>query len=246
MLIVTPISFYTKKQKMGNGYVNSFPNKSSTLKTCSISFTSEIKEQNSLNLPWIKDKTILKSISYLKNLEFDKNDVKYMHSLNIILPVLSGNEAINFVRDAHMNVKFAQLASKNTHAQYDFDNRCIKINEIYKNTQNPAEILAISEAILHEIGHAKDGDGRNSIQEEIECLALNTITHRVFEKEFPLIFTQSNSPIVKNGVCLYTSMFFDNTSSKPELVKRLKQKYGELPAGDLKHPPNTIALSVKS
>ena len=196
-------------------------------------------------LPWIKDKTILQSINYLHNLEFDVNDIKYIQSLDIILPVLSGEEAINFVKNSQINIKFARLPSSNIHAQYDFGNNCIIINEIYKNTKNPAEILAISEAILHEIGHAKDKDETNSIQEEIECLALNTLAHRIFNKKFPNIFANTNSPIVKNGVCIYSDLFFDENPLKSALIVRLKQKYGDLPVGDFKHSPNKIALKVK-
>ena len=207
---------------------------------------SDAQKLKRSQLPWIKDKNILKSINYLRNLNFDQNDVQYIQSLDIILPVLSGEEAINFIERNRINVKFDKLPSKNTHAQYDFENNCILINEIYKNTKNPAEILAISEAILHEIGHAKDKDEANSVQEEIECLALNALAHRTLSKNNQNIFAHSNSPIVSNGVCIYSDLFFNNEPSKSALINRLKQKYGYLPAGDFKHSPNKIALEVKS
>ncbi len=194
---------------------------------------------------WVKDDNLLKSINNLEHLKFQENDVKYIQSLGIVLPFLDGQEAVDFIKKSHIGVKFERMPSANTHAQYDFDNNCIKINEIYKNTQNPAEILAISEAILHEAGHAKDIDSRNSLQEEINCLALNALSHRVFAKNSPEIFENENSLIVKDGVCIYAELLFDKDPLKQRLVARLKQKYGHLPTGDLEHPPSSIALRVK-
>lgn len=247
MIKITPISFYTPRQKNKKKYISfsSNPHDSQNLTLSGLHYKSTTAKK-SPELPWVKDKNILKSIEYLSHLQFNENDVKYIQSLNIVLPVLSGEEAINFAKSSRINIKFSQLPSRNVHAQYDFDNNCIKINEIYKKTQNPAEILAISEAILHEIGHAKDKDGKNSIQEEIECLALNTLAHRVFSRNFSNIFVDEESPIIKNGVCVYFEMFFDKDPFKLALIARLKEKYGYLPAGDFNHSPNEIALQVKS
>lgn len=201
------------------------------------------REEN--RLPWIKDDNLLKSINNLEHIKFEKNDVKYIQSLGIVLPFKSGEEAVAFIEKSHIGVKFEDLHSVNTHAQYDFEDNCIKINKIYKNTQNPAEILAISEAILHESGHAKDLDSESSLQEEIDCLAMNALSHRVFIKKSPKIFDNDNSLIVKDGVCIYSELFFDDNPLKLGLVERLREKYGDLPAGDLEHPPSAIAMRVK-
>lgn len=197
-------------------------------------------------LPWLKDATIFSALNYLKNLEFNKNDVAYIQSQGAILPFLSGKEALDFINNSNVRIKFATLASPKIHAQYDFENNFIKINELYKNTQNPAEILAIAEAILHEAGHAKDKDGLSSIQEEINCLALNAVSHRVLSQKYPNAFSSADSPIVKDGVCVYSELFFDKDPSKTKLVERIRAKYGFLPVGDFKHPPSALALKVKT
>ena len=194
---------------------------------------------------WLKDITILKAISQISDLEFSKEDIKYLQSQGAVLPFLSGRDAVNFIKNSNTRIKFDTLSSPNIHAQYDFDDNFIKINEIYKNTQDPAEILAIAEAIIHESGHAKDEDAGSSIQEEINCLALNALSHRALIKKFPDIFTNSNALIIKDGVCVYSNLFFDPDPNKEKLVARLKQKYGFLPVGDFNHPPSHLALKVK-
>lgn len=197
-------------------------------------------------LPWVKEDNLLEAVNHLDHLEFDKNDVKRVQSLGVVLPFLSGAEAVKFIKDSHTEIKFAPMSSENAHAQYDYDNNCIKINEIYKDTKNPAEILAISESILHEAGHAKDQDDSSTVQEELDCLAMNALSHKAICKNSPNIFEQADSKIVKDGVCIYSDLFFDEDSQKEALVERVKLKYGHLPAGDLKHSPNNLALKVKT
>lgn len=198
-----------------------------------------------LSLPWVKDENLLTSVNYLNNLQFEQNDIERVQALGVVLPFLSGKDAVKFIKDSNIKIKFDQLSSPNIHAQYDFDDNCIKINQMYRNTKNTAEILAISEAILHEAGHAKDKDGESSLQEEIDCLAMNALAHRAFTKKFPTVFADSNSLIVKDGVCVYADMFFDDDATKTRLIQRLKQKYGKLPAGDFNHSPSLLALQAK-
>lgn len=195
---------------------------------------------------WVKDPTVLSALGYLNNLQFDENDVKYVQSIGAVLPFVSPKEALKFINDNNIRIKFMPLESSSVHAQYDFDNNFIEINKLYENTQNPAEILAIAEAILHETGHAKDKDSDSSVQEEIDCLAMNVLAHRVFTKKFPNIFSTADSLIVKDGVCVYRDLFFDKDPAKAALVARLREKYGYLPIGDVKHPPGTIATRVKN
>lgn len=195
--------------------------------------------------PRVKDKNILEAINHLNHLEFDKNDVEHVQSLGVVLPFFNGKDALGLIKKSRIDVKFAPLASNSVHAQYDYDDNCIKINQIYKETRNPAEIFAIAEAILHEAGHAKDYDSASSLQEEIDCLALNALSHRVYSKQFPDLFKSSDSLIIKDGVCVYGDLFFDDDPLKMALIKRLRLKYGHLPAGDLTHPPSNIALKIK-
>lgn len=201
--------------------------------------------QNSTSLDWTHELPILKAINELKNLEFNSNDIQYVKSMGVVLPFKNGKEAADFINEANVRVKFETLASPHVHAQYDYETNFVKINEIYRNTQNPAEILAISEAILHEVGHAFDKDRGNSVQEEINCLALNAVSHRAFNEKYPGVFTNADALIIKDGVCVYADLFFDNDPQKTRLLNRLRQKYGFLPAGDFTHPPSLFAMKVK-
>lgn len=208
--------------------------------------TRSYVKPNTSVIPWVKDENLTMALNQLNNLKFDKKDVKYIQSLGVVLPFLSGKEAIRFIKDSRIDVKFADLDSEHIHAQYDYDNNCIKINAIYKNTKDAAVIFAISEAILHEAGHAKDKDSESTLQEEIDCLSMNALSHRILSKKYPNVFLNANSLIVQDGVCVYADLFFDNDPLKTKLVARLKQKYGNLPAGDFDHPPSIIALNAKT
>lgn len=196
-------------------------------------------------LPWIKDENLLQAIDKLNHLKFDEYDVRHVQSMGIVIPFLSGEQAVKFIADNHVGVKFDRMPNINTHAQYDFDENCIKINEIYQYTKDPAEVIAIAEAILHEAGHAKDKDGFSTIQEELGCLSLNALSHRVFSRHYREIFDNADALIIKDGVCVYADLFFDNDLKKTKLIERMKRKYGELPAGDFEHPPSRLALEIK-
>lgn len=197
-------------------------------------------------MPWVKDENLLKAVNQLNYIKFDKDDVKHVQSMGIVLPFQSGKEAVDYIKNSHIGIQFDKFDSKNIYAQYDYDNNCIKINEIYKNTQSQAVVLAISEAILHEAGHAKDNDDGTSLQEEIECLALNAVAHRSIIKNNPNAFDGSDCLIVKDGVCVYGDLFFGTDDSKLALAERIKNKYGHLPVGDFKHSPSELAFKVKN
>jgi len=207
---------------------------------------SIVKTQETFFAPtWLKDTTIIKALGYLNNLEFEPADIKEVQSQGSILPFLSGKDAVSFIKNSNTRIKFSAMPSPNIHAQYDYENNFIKVSELYKSTQNPAEILAIAEAILHEAGHAKDTDGQSSVQEEINCLALNALSHRAFSKKFPNIFLNADALIIKDGVSIYSELFFDKDPLKTKLINRLQQKYGFLPTGDFNHPPSDLAFKVK-
>lgn len=204
------------------------------------------KSPIALSPDWIKDETILKSFNALKELTFNPNDVVYVQSMGAVLPFKSGQEAASFINKSSARIKFDYLPSPSIHAQYDYEDNVIKINEIYKNTDDPAVIFAIAGAILHEAGHAKEKNSSNSVQEEINCLAMNALSQRTFAKKYPELFKDSDDLIVRDGVCVYADLFFDKDADKRLLIQRLKKKYGFLPAGDFEHPPCGIALAVKS
>lgn len=194
--------------------------------------------------PWINNPTILKSLEELYKVEFDKNDVDYIKSFGIQLPFTGGKQAVEFLRRANVRIIFDKMP-KDVHAQYDFDENFIKINNAYEHTNNLGEILAISEAILHEAGHAKDGDASSSVQEELSCLATNALAHRYLKKRYHQEFNTSNARIVNDGVNIYEILFFDKDPNKTALIARIKDKYGDLPAGDFIHPPSMLAFKIK-
>ena len=241
MLKIIPINSYNQKtRKTYSGFTSNQNGISILLQKNTLPLAQFI------DFPRVKDEKLRAAISRLNQVQFDSSDVKYIQAMGIVLPFRSGAEAVSFIQNSNIGVRFAKIPSANIHARYDFEDNYIEINELYRNTQSPAEMLAISETILHEAGHAKDKDNSSSLQEEIECLSLNALSHRVFCKNFLGVFSDTNSLIVKDGVCVYADLFFDNDQLKTKLSSRLKQKYGTLPAGDFRHPPCELSLRVKS
>lgn len=192
---------------------------------------------------------ILKSaIDELEKVEYDKNDIAYMKSMGINPPFESGHEAVKFLKDKKIPVQYGKFSDKKVHAclaKGDDGNEVVLINERYKNSTSRAEVLATSEAINHEIGHAKDGDRKNSIQEELDNLSLNVLVHRAYEKKYKGIFDDSDTFFFREGVKLYPKLFYAYGADKTDLKNRVADKYGHLPAGDEKHPASKIANEIK-
>ena len=191
-----------------------------------------------------QDPVINAALEELKKIKFDNNDVKYVKKLGAKPPFKNGHQAYNFIKDNNINVQFMKLPSDDIHAQWDVNNKTIKINEKYRDTKSKAVILAIAESTLHEAGHAKDMDGDSSIQEEINCLSLNSMSHRTLTAKDPGIFETDDANILKNGVNLYSAMYFNKDLSG--LIEKVRKSYGSLPAGDRKHPPSNFANAIKS
>lgn len=183
------------------------------------------------------------ALEELKTLEFNKEDEIYVRKLGSRPPFKNGKEAYDFIKNSGIKVQFAQMPSSETHAQWDIEKKSININEIYRNNKSRAVTLAISEAILHEAGHAKDNDGDSSVQEEINCLSLNAMAHRAYDKKYPNVYTTGQENIVKNGVTLYADIYFDKNPYR--LIKKIQKSYSHLPAGDVIHPASYLALTVK-
>lgn len=184
-----------------------------------------------------------KAMKELENVELDHSDLDYVKSIGANPPFNSGKEAFDFIKQQNIKVKFEKLHSKNVHAQWDVDKNTIRINEMYKNTHKQAVILAIAEAIFHEAGHAKDFDGQSSIQEEIDCLSLNAMAHNDFKRKYKNVFDNNDEPIIKNGVCLYSEIYFE--PDKKRLSRKVKNTYGHLPLGDEKHSSKELAKIIK-
>lgn len=195
--------------------------------------------------PALEKKIISHALHELKQVVFDKNDINYLQSMGVNLKFNSGQEAVDFIRKNHVEIKFYEIKAEKVFAQFDSENNCILLSADYRNSTKKADILAISEAIFHEVGHAKDGDSDNSVQEEIDNLSLNVLAHKFYMKKYPQIFNTSDSLIVQDGVKAYERLFFDTDPTKRALINRLKVKYGDLPASDSKHPLTEISKQVK-
>jgi hypothetical protein len=207
----------------------------------------KIKKANPINVPWLSDPSIKQALQKLAEVEYLPGDVEHMKNLGVNLIFKNGQEAIKTLIDKKINIVFAPVSNPKVHAQWGNNNNTIVINEKYRNTQNLAEILAISEAIFHEAGHAKDSDNLSSLQEEIDCLALNTLANRYHQYMYIGAFNSNSSDIINNGVSLYTKLFFDSDSNKTALAKRILEKYGELPINSPNHPtllPSIILNSI--
>ncbi len=191
-----------------------------------------------------QDPVINAAMEELKKIKFNNDDVKYVKKLGAKPPFKNGHQAYDFIRNNDIQVKFMKLPSEDIHAQWDVQNKTIKINEKYKDTKSKAVVLAISESILHEAGHAKDLDGDSSIQEEVNCLSLNSMAHRSLNAKDPGIFETSDASILQNGVNLYSSMYFNKDLT--DLITKVRKSYGHLAAGDAKHPASNFATAIKN
>ena len=194
----------------------------------------------------IKNPYILSALQELNSVKFNSSDVIYLRSIGVKPAFDSGEDAVKFLSKNKINILFKETMSKDIFAQYNYQNNEIVINKEYKEPKTKGDILAISEAIMHEAGHAVDNDFANSVQEEINNLGINVLTHKFYEKKYPNVFEYSNSPLVKDGVNLYAKLFFDPDPDKQALVNRLKTKYGYLPSNDTIHPASYLALRVKA
>lgn len=194
--------------------------------------------------PQIKDKNLLSALTELNEVRFNYADIMYMSIVGAKPVFASGKKAVDFMSKNNTNIIFGKTVNPAIFAQYSNSRNLIIINEKYKNPKSKAEILAISEAILHEAGHAFDKDSVNSMQEEINNLSLNVLAHKFYQEKYPGVFNNSNSPLIKDGVEAYCTLFYDSNSAKTGLKKRLKSKYGQLNTLDTKHPPGKLALEV--
>lgn len=196
-------------------------------------------------LPWLNDKSLEAALLELKELKFDVEDIKYLKNMGVNVPYKSGADALDYIEKQNIRIIFDKPSEEGIHAQYDFSKNIITINDMYKGTSDFPLILAIGEAILHEAGHAKDNDGDSSVQEELDFLGMNAIAHRAFLKKYGDIFSDSNEPIIRDGVSVYAKLFFEPDPEKLNLIQRIKNKYGDLPSGDRMHPPGALARAVK-
>jgi hypothetical protein len=140
------------------------------------------------------------------------------------------------------------------------DQPTIMVNQKYRGDDSPATLYAISEALYHEAGHAANvvtdpktgqpvnlsilgnrptsiGDDQSSIQEELDCMALNSLAHGYHEAIDPAYAkAASESRLLHDGVQLYYKLLLrDPDPQKNAIINRMLLKYGELPLSSPGH-----------
>lgn len=173
------------------------------------------------------------ALSLLGQIKNDPADVAYLKRQGINLVFDNGAQAQEVIRQKGVKVIFGDMGSSLAHAQWMADANTIMINQRYRGDFSKASLYAISEAIYHEAGHAAWlGDDQSSLQEELDCLALNTLGYRYHVRQDPAFANTANdSRLIQDGVALYNRLFFD--SNDPSLIglqERMHEKYGSLPA----------------
>lgn len=192
--------------------------------------------------------TITHAIDELSKVQFSPNDILYMKNLGVNLPFKSGQEAVNYLNSKNITISYAEFSNPEVHACLDTTQKVpvALINSNYKDMAAFSDILAISEALIHELGHAKDEDSENSIQEELDCLALNVLAHEYHKKTHPDVFKDKNEPLFSEGVSLYPKLFFDFDPNKNALKKRVAEKYGFLNDSSKNHEAGHLAKEIKT
>jgi hypothetical protein len=176
-------------------------------------------------------------------------DIKTLGELGIKPLFTSGAEAMKLIQDRGIRVEFGDMGDSPAHAEWQSAQNRIIINQKYQNDTSSENLYAISEAIYHEAGHASgNGDDRSSIQEELNCLALNALGYRYHVATDPsYAASASKSPLINNGVALYSRLFFgDPDSQRNALVRRVTEKYGDLPLQSPGHPNTPGGLNLAS
>jgi len=187
---------------------------------------------------------IARAVDELGKIKFSQNDILYIKSLGCNPPFENGAQAVDFIKQNNIKINFSKFKLQDVHARWSFDDNTIHINEKYKNLDSFAGILAISEAIFHETGHAKDKDADNSLQEELDCMSLNVLGHRFHKNKYKDIFKGQDSSIFTEGVSLYEKLFFEFDMNKTKLKNRLKEKYGFLKPDSKGHSSSNFARSI--
>jgi hypothetical protein len=171
----------------------------------------------------------LRRLGTIVNPPYD--DAYLRRTLGVIPPFRNGGEALGLLLSRGVRVEFGDMGDSPAHAEWQSDRNRIVLNARYRNDTSPATLYALSEAVYHETGHvAGNGDGQSSIQEELNCLALNTLGYRCHTAlDSAYAAAASASPLIANGVALYSRLFFDPDPAKRALIRRVIEKYGNLP-----------------
>lgn len=204
-------------------------------------------------------------VGQIRNLPQDE---AYIRSQGVNPVFQNGQQARRLIDAKQIRVEFGDMGDSPAHAQWIADQNLIMINKQYRGDLSPNTLCAIAEAIYHEAGHAAKlvknpatgavfnqslvsnnprdvGDDSSSIQEELDCLSLNTLAHRYHEAIYPQYAASvSSSRLLSDGVALYAKLFFDPDPEKKALVKRVAEKYGDLDMDSNGHPVPYMAHTV--
>lgn len=178
------------------------------------------------------DQMILgQALARLQNIRNLPADEAYMRHMGLNPSFQNGAQALALIQAKGIRVEFGDMGDSPAHAQWMPEQNLIMINQRYRGDASSPTLYAIAEAIYHEAGHAAgNGDGESSVQEELNCLALNTLGHRYHEWIDPSYAqATNNSRLLSDGVALYAKLFFDVDPYKQALINRVVQKYGDLP-----------------
>ncbi|MBK8190071.1 MAG: hypothetical protein IPK79_06430 [Vampirovibrionales bacterium] len=164
-------------------------------------------------------------------------DEPYMRALGVDIIFQDGAQALQTLMARGCRIAYGDMGDSKAHAEWRAEENKVIINQKYQGDESPHMLRAISEALYHETGHvARQGDGQASLQEEINCLALNTLAHRYHMATVPgYAQSCSQSRLITDGVALYEKLFFDADPSKRALVARIIEKYGDLPPETIDH-----------
>jgi len=190
---------------------------------------------------------LTKALERLGQIQNRPEDVATLQKLGITPLFNNGQDALRVIRDKNIQVGFGDMGDSPAHAEWQSDKNRIVINQKYKNDNSPENLYAMSEAIYHEAGHAKgNGDDKSSVQEEINCLALNGLGYRYHAANDPAYAASaSKSPLISNGVALYSKLFFEDPDpTRQALVRRVADKYGDLSLSSPGHPVRSDGVNL--
>ncbi len=193
---------------------------------------------------FIVRKDVIKcAIDELDKITFAEEDMNKLVNLGAKVIFKNGHDAVNFSKKNNIKIDFDETENEGIHAQWSKNQNKIIINKKYKNTNKISEILAISASILHELSHAKDNDSISSIQEEIDCLGMNSLAYNAFSKIYKNVFCTTPSKIIKDGVELYAHLYFSYNNKN--LINRISEKYGNLSVSSPNHQKTELAQEIK-
>lgn len=209
------------------------------------------------------DQAILgQALNLLGSIRHIPQEEAYLRHLGLSPCFRNGQEALQMIKNNQINVVFGDMGDSLAHAQWMADQRTIMVNQKYRGDNSPATLYAISEALYHEAGHAANvvtdpvtgqphnlsvggngptsiGDDESSIQEELDCMALNSLAHGYHEAIDPAYAkAASTSRLLHDGVQLYYRYLLqDPDPFKNAIINRMVNKYGDQPLSSPGHEP---------